>query len=136
MLLRYKIVYGVFHGIASFLCAIQAFEDHVKWCQEKSRRLQDSPKKDHEAIAKLNLRITYKPKTPLLARKSTGSSTAGASELDDDRRKESFESTQSNRPSQVKSTRKVSIKMLHTHYKLQNRANILYLFMYVFPIVS
>ena len=88
----------------------QAFDDHVKWCEEKARRLQDAPKKDHEALAKLNLRITYKPKTPVLARKYSTTSTSSPSDLDDDKRKESFESTQSDKPtiSDLKQKRKVS----------------------------
>ena len=94
----------VFH----FFCT-QAFEDHVKWCEEKARRLQDAPKKDHEALAKLNLRITYKPKTPVLTRKNSTTSTSSPNDLDDEKRKESFESTQSDKPmiSDLKQKREV-----------------------------
>ena len=50
----------------------QAYDRHVQWCMEKSRRLQVSPKKDLAAIAKLQARTSYRPRTP--ARKeSTGS---------------------------------------------------------------
>ena len=78
-----------------FGIVFKAFDDHVKWCEEKSLRLQKEPKKDHEALAKLNLRTTYKPKTPLLSRKSSGATGQNSDEQNTDDRKESFESTKS-----------------------------------------
>ena len=86
----------------------QAFDDHVKWCEEKKRRLQDSPKKDHEALAKLNLRTTYKPKTPLATRKSSSNNQNNHESSNDDR-KESFESTKSEPTPNLRMKRKVLI---------------------------
>ena len=40
------------------------YDRHVKWCEEKNRRMQDSPKKDLLALAKLHARTAYRPKTP------------------------------------------------------------------------
>ena len=40
------------------------YDRHVKWCEEKNLRMQDSPKKDLLALAKLHARTTYRPKTP------------------------------------------------------------------------
>ena len=48
----------------AFLIHLQAFDRHVKWCTEKARRMQTSPKKDMEAIAKLKTRVLYRPSTP------------------------------------------------------------------------
>jgi len=42
----------------------KAYDRHVKWCMEKARRLQTSPPKDVEAIARVEARIKYRPKTP------------------------------------------------------------------------
>ena len=39
---------------------IQAYDRHVKWCMEKARRLQTSPPKDMEALARVQARITYR----------------------------------------------------------------------------
>ena len=55
----------------------QPYDRHVAWCGEKSRRLQDSPKKDMIALAKLHARNSYRPKTP--NRKGSGGSISGAS---------------------------------------------------------
>ena len=38
----------------------QAYDRHVKWCMEKARRLQTSPPKDLEAIARQQKRLTYR----------------------------------------------------------------------------
>ena len=56
----------------SFSNFFQAFDRHVTWCMEKSRRMQTSPKKDLEALAKLQTRISYRPNTPS-RKESTGS---------------------------------------------------------------
>ena len=79
----------------------------MKWCEEKKRRLQDSPKKDHEALAKLNLRTTYKPKTPVAPRKSLPSNGQNQQENKSDDRKESFESTKSEPTPSLRTKRKV-----------------------------
>ena len=53
------------------MCALiyfQSYDDHVRWCEEKAKRLQDAPTKDYEKIAKLNLRVSYRPRTPKLQR--------------------------------------------------------------------
>jgi hypothetical protein len=50
---------------------VQPFDRHVAWCEEKAKRLQDSPNKDLLALAKLHARTGYRPKTP--AGKSEGS---------------------------------------------------------------
>ena len=42
----------------------QAYDRHVEWCEEKSRRMQCSPTKDMVALAKLHARVAYRPKTP------------------------------------------------------------------------
>lgn len=42
----------------------KAYDRHVTWCSEKARRMQDSPKKDMAALAKLHARVAYRPKTP------------------------------------------------------------------------
>ena len=46
----------------------QSYDDHVRWCEEKAKRLQDAPTKDYQKIAKLNLRVSYRPRTPKLQR--------------------------------------------------------------------
>ena len=92
---------------SSLYFMFQAFDDHVKWCEEKKRRLQDSPKKDHEALAKLSLRTTYKPKTPVAARKSLPSNGQNQQENKSDDRKESFESTKSEPIPSLRTKRKV-----------------------------
>ena len=38
----------------------KAYDRHVKWCMEKARRISNSPKKDLEALAKLQTRISYR----------------------------------------------------------------------------
>ena len=38
----------------------KAYDRHVKWCMEKARRISNSPKKDLEALAKLQTRVTYR----------------------------------------------------------------------------
>merc|ERR1719266_1234350 len=53
------------------------YDRHVAWCGEKARRLQDSPRKDMIALAKLHARNSYRPKTP--NRKGSGGSISGAS---------------------------------------------------------
>jgi len=50
----------------------KAYDRHVKWCMEKARRLQTSPPKDIEAVARQQKRLTYRPKTP--SRKDSGGS--------------------------------------------------------------
>eukprot|EP00095_Tigriopus_kingsejongensis_P009735 maker-scaffold429_size173697-snap-gene-0.32 protein:Tk09735 transcript:maker-scaffold429_size173697-snap-gene-0.32-mRNA-1 annotation:"hypothetical protein KGM_04049" len=40
------------------------YDRHVQWCEEKSLRLQDSPNKDLVALAKLQARTNYRPRTP------------------------------------------------------------------------
>ena len=57
--------------------SFKPYDRHVAWCEEKARRLQDSPKKDMIALAKLQVRTSYRPKTP--SRKGSGGSTSGAS---------------------------------------------------------
>ena len=49
-----------------FHCTLQSYDDHVRWCEEKAKRLQDAPTKDYDKIAKLNLRVSYRPKTPVI----------------------------------------------------------------------
>ena len=38
----------------------KAYDRHVQWCMEKARRISNSPKKDLEALAKLQTRVTYR----------------------------------------------------------------------------
>ena len=38
----------------------KAYDRHVTWCMEKARRISNSPKKDLEALAKLQTRVTYR----------------------------------------------------------------------------
>ena len=47
-----------------FGLSFQAYDRHVAWCEEKTRRLQTSPTKDMVALAKLHARNSYRPKTP------------------------------------------------------------------------
>jgi len=49
-----------------------AFERHVEWCRTKSSRLQASPTKDEQALAKLAARVKYNPQE--VARNSRRSS--------------------------------------------------------------
>ena len=112
----------------SYTFLFQAFDDHVKWCEEKKRRLQDSPKKDHEALAKLSLRTTYKPKTPLATRKSLPSNGQNQTDNKNEDRKESFESTKSEPTPNLRMKRKVLVTHWHQHtisqIKRQNIQNI------------
>ncbi|XP_071749413.1 zinc finger C2HC domain-containing protein 1A [Lepeophtheirus salmonis] len=43
----------------------KAFDRHESWCEERSKRMQLSPNKDMVALAKLQMRNTYRPKTPI-----------------------------------------------------------------------
>ena len=50
--------------VNEWLSLFQAYDRHVEWCEEKSRRMQCSPTKDMVALAKLHARVAYRPKTP------------------------------------------------------------------------
>ena len=48
------------------------YDRHVKWCEEKAMRVQDSPNKDLLAMAKLHARTGYRPRTPAGTGKKDG----------------------------------------------------------------
>ena len=63
-------------------------------------------------MAKLNLRTTYKPKTPIASRKSLPSNGQNQQEPKNDDRKESFESTKSEPTPNIRTKRKVLGKQI------------------------